>query len=56
MRLCARRVRCSLPAPGGKRRRAGRAALPEAMIGAVNYSEVVAKLCEAGVDEATSTA
>jgi ribonuclease VapC len=28
-------------------------ALPDAMIGAVNYSEVVAKLIEAGLDEAT---
>jgi ribonuclease VapC len=28
-------------------------ALPDAMIGAVNYSEVVAKLVEAGIDEAT---
>ena len=28
-------------------------ALPDAKIGAVNYSEVVAKLVEAGIDEAT---
>jgi PIN domain nuclease of toxin-antitoxin system len=28
-------------------------ALPDAIVGAVNYSEVVAKLTEAGIDEAT---
>ena len=28
-------------------------ALPDAIIGAVNYSEVIAKLVEAGIDEAT---
>jgi len=49
--LDASAVLCLLQEEKGAERVAE--ALPDAMIGAVNYSEVVAKLVEAGLDEAT---
>jgi ribonuclease VapC len=49
--LDASAVLCLLQEEEGAERVAE--ALPDAMIGAVNYSEVVAKLVEAGLDEAT---
>ena len=49
--LDASAVLCLLQEEKGAERVAE--ALPDAMIGAVNYSEVVAKLVEAGIDEAT---
>ena len=49
--LDASAVLCLLQAENGAERVAE--ALPDAMIGAVNYSEVVAKLVEAGIDEMT---
>jgi ribonuclease VapC len=49
--LDASAVLCLLQEEKGAERVAE--ALPDAMIGAVNYSEVVAKLVEAGIDEVT---
>jgi ribonuclease VapC len=49
--LDASAVLCLLQEEKGAERVAE--ALPDAMIGAVNYSEVVAKLVEAGIGEAT---
>jgi PIN domain nuclease of toxin-antitoxin system len=49
--LDASAVLCLLQEEKGAERVAR--ALPEAIIGAVNYSEVVGKLVEAGIDEAT---
>ena len=49
--LDASAVLCLLQEENGAERVAN--ALPAAMIGAVNYSEVVGKLVEAGIDEAT---
>jgi ribonuclease VapC len=49
--LDASAVLCLLQEEKGAERVAE--ALPDAMIGAVNYSEVAAKLVEAGIDEVT---
>jgi ribonuclease VapC len=49
--LDASAVLCLLQEEKGAERVAG--ALPDAIIGAVNYSEVVGKLVESGIDDAT---